>query len=143
MCVLKRPREIEKLTGVVGRRDSRAQDGVIGRAFAFLAQARSGQPNKRMDPVEAASNFGANLQEPVMAGDMRKLMRKHDAAAVLSPKRSAGRQHDDGAEDSPRERHGESAATLQKADGAGEFVELGKFQDGAHPTLVEDGFRVR
>ena len=78
-----------------------------------------------------------------MAGDMRKLMGKHNAAAVFSPKRSAGRQHDDGAEDSPRERHGERTAALQKADGAAEFVELGKFRDGTHPILVEDGFRVR
>jgi hypothetical protein len=127
----------------VGRRDSRAQDGVIGGAFAFLAQARSSQPNERMEPVEGASNFGANLEEPVVAGDMRELMRKHNAAAVFSLKRSAGGQHDDWAEDSPRERHGERTAALQKADGAGEFVELGKFRDGTHPILVEDGFRVR
>ena len=62
-----------------------------------------------MEPVEAASNFGANLEEPVVAGDMRELMREHNAAAVFSPKRSAGRQHDDWAEDSPRERHGENS----------------------------------
>src|SRR2546430_17502851 len=80
---------------LVGRRDSGAQDGVIGGAFTFLAQARTGQPNERMEPIEAASEFGANLQEPVMAGDMRKLMRKHDAAAGLSPKRSAGKEHHD------------------------------------------------
>src|SRR2546430_7666026 len=32
---------------LVGRRDSGAQDGVIGGAFTFLAQARTGQPNER------------------------------------------------------------------------------------------------
>jgi len=86
----------------VGRRDSGAQDGVIGGAFAFLAQACSGQPNERMEPVEAAGKFGANLQELVVAGDVREFVRKYDATAVLSPMRGAGRQHDNGAEDSPR-----------------------------------------
>src|SRR6266436_4372391 len=109
------------MAGVERWRNSGKQDSVIGSAFAFMAQACGGQPRERMEPIDGAGEFRANLQEPVVAGDVREFMGKYDATALFRPMRGAGRQHDDGAEDSPRERHGERIAALQKAGGASDF----------------------
>src|SRR5580704_12533713 len=126
----------------MGWRDTRTQDGVIASALAFLAQACGGQPRERMEPVHGARQLTTDLQEPVEARDMCQFMRKHDAPAVLRPKRGTRRQYDNGADNPPGERHSERTAALPKADAASEFVDLGKFQDGAHPIFIEEGFRM-
>src|ERR1700722_8360041 len=96
-----------------------------------------------MEPVSGAGEFGANLQEPVIAGDVREFMSEHDAAAVFRPTFSAGWQHDDGAEDTPREGHGKRTAALQKTDRTVDFVELGDFRDGAPPRVVQERLGMR
>ena len=56
-----------------------------------------------------------------MAGDVREFVGKHDAAAVFGPLRGTGGQDDDGAKDSPSERHRGGAVALQKTDWSSRF----------------------
>ena len=38
-----------------------------------------------MEPLDGAGEFGGNLQEPVVAGDVREFVGEDDAAAVFGP----------------------------------------------------------
>ncbi len=96
-----------------------------------------------MKPIHGAGEFGTDLEKPIVPSDVREFMRENDVAAVLRPLSGARRKHDDRAKDSPSERHAERTAALQEPNRAFDFMETGKFQDGAHPTLVEQGLRVR
>src|SRR5271165_1368059 len=92
-----------------------------------------------MEPVDGASNFGANLQKPVMTGDVGEFVGEHHAAAAFGPLRGARGKNDDGTKDSPSERHRGRAVAFQKTDRSTDFVDVRKLQDGANPILVEEG----
>ena len=98
MRVLERARELEELIRVACGVDSAVQDGIVAGTFALVAQARGSEPHQRMKPVNGTDQLGADLQEPVVAGDVGEFVSEHGSATLHRPFRRAGGKQDARAE---------------------------------------------
>src|SRR6188474_2763597 len=82
---------------------SRLEGRAIAGVFAFLAEARRGEPYERVEPVDRAQALGHDLCRPVAPRDVRELVKEDDANPIVGPAAGASRQDDVGLEDAPRD----------------------------------------
>ena len=82
------------MRGVVGGVDAARQHGIVAGVLALLAQARAGDPDERVEPVDGAQQLAGHLRGPVAAADVRELVAQHDARALAGPA-ARGRREDD------------------------------------------------
>ena len=82
--------------------DPRLENRVVACLLAFLAHLRTGNPQNRIEPVDAANYFGRRLKQPVAPEDMRDLVRENDTNPIVGPCSSARGQDDPRTPDSPR-----------------------------------------
>lgn len=75
-------------------RDSGEKHGVVAGPFAFLAKPSGGKPHQWVKPVQCAGEFGTDLQQPVIARDVREFVGENDATAAFGPLRGTGRKKD-------------------------------------------------
>ena len=77
--------EIEQVCRVGVALDAGAHHDVVARVLAVLLQARAGEPQQRVEPVDRLQRLGAGLHEPVTTRDMRDFVREDDADALVRP----------------------------------------------------------
>ena len=74
---------------------------VVACLLAFLAHLRTGNPQNRIEPVDAANYFGRRLKQPVAPENMRDLVREDDTNPIVGPRSSVRGQDDPRTPDSP------------------------------------------
>ena len=108
-----RARQIDEMTGVGGAAGAELEDDVVAGVFAFAAQARAGDPEQRVEPVDGAQHFGGQLNQPVAANQVRHLVREHELNAIRRPRRAASSAAGSPARSRPRSRASPDAASRQ------------------------------
>jgi hypothetical protein len=71
--------------GVLASRDPLAEHDVIARLLTLSTQARARDPHERVAPEHRSNRFGRDLNEPVVAADVRQLVRQNNPNAIVRP----------------------------------------------------------
>jgi hypothetical protein len=65
--------------GVLASRDLGAKHDVIARLLTLSTQARACHPDERVEPEHRSNHFGGDLNEPVVAANVRQLVSQNDS----------------------------------------------------------------
>ena len=82
-----------EMIGVGGGADAGLQHGVVAGQLAVVAQRAAGEPGQRVPPEQRAQRLGDRLEKPVVAHDVRHLVRQHGPHALVAPAQPARGDH--------------------------------------------------
>ena len=139
MRVFERARKLEQLIRIAGSRDPAVQDGIVRGALTLSTQTGSCKPRERMEPIEAASQLGANLHEPVMTRDMCEFVRKHGFPPLRRPFHCARGKQNSRSHNSPGHRHRRDISGLQHLHATRDSQLPGDPRNNLYPIITVYG----
>ena len=84
---------LHEMIGVGGGADAGLEHGVIAGQLAVVAQRAAGEPGQRVPPEQRAQRLGDGLEKPVVAHDVRHLVRQHRPHTLVAPAQPARGDH--------------------------------------------------